>query len=124
MTKYDNIIPMKKYNGASLTQEQIEEDKIDIEKRIKILFKDYWENRNNEEYRIRIEAMRDLNIEALGKDVQDIKKNCADKTKDCLGIQKIQGSVTTQLIFQWIVIAFMISIIFLIMRGVGMLKIF
>ncbi len=124
MTKYDNIIPMKKYNGAGLTQEQIDKDKIEIEFRVKELVKEYLEKKDNKEFWLTRRAYETVEREQIAKSLQELKENCASKTKDCLGIQKIQGSITTQLIFQWIVISFMISIIFLIMRNVGILKIF
>lgn len=114
---------MTKYNGAGLTQEQIDRDKIDIEIRVGELVKEYLEKKDDKEFWIYRRAYETVEREQIAKSLQELKANCADKTKDCLGIQKIQGSVTTQLIFQWIVIAFMCSMIFLIMRSVGILKI-
>lgn len=87
MTKYDNIIPMKKYNGAGLTQEQIDKDKIEIEFRVKELVKEYFAKQDNKNFWVERRAYETAEREFMLKDVQDIKANCSSKTKDCCAVQ-------------------------------------
>ncbi len=87
MTKYDNIIPMKKYNGAGLTQEQIDKDKEEFMPRLKELVDEYFTNKDDPLFWATKRAEETLERRAQRKDIEDIKKNCSDKTKDCCAVQ-------------------------------------
>lgn len=79
--------PIKKYNGAGLTQEQIDKDKAEFMPRLQKLVDEYLENIDDKIFWATKRAEETLQRQTMQEDIQDIKKNCADKTKDCCAVQ-------------------------------------